>query len=561
MEDKFCLRQISSLEKVRLGDPQIEQEIFSKRVFRGERFSYQVAAWDLSNYMTELRVRVESPLSDYLKVYTVGQVPMDLPTFPFTKDEDYITKTPGLMPDILIPLEDHNHIIQIMGDAASALWIRLDVPKDLPGGEYPITVTVEKISEDEMGSKGPGEGEREIHEKTMTIEVLPITMPEQKLVFTQWMHTDCIATAHNVPVYSEAHWDLIDKYMACAADTGINSMLMPIITPPLDTAYGVYRPCVQLVDIEKKGNQYTFNFDKVHRWIALCKKNGIKYYETAHLFTQWGMFYTPNIMVTENGKTDYLFRWGVPSDSPEYEEFLMQFLPQLIEVLNEEGITEYTYVHVSDEARGDHVATYERIVKRIKPILGGIKRIDALSHYEFYEKGLVDVPVTSTSKIAPFLEHHIESQWAYYCCSQHEKVGNRFLAMPSYRNRILGLQLYKYKIQGFLQWAFNYYNSRCSTYPINPYLTTSADMTFPSGDPFSVYPGHNGPLLSLRTMVFYDALQDVAVCCLLEEKIGHEKVVKLIEQEAGMELKFDEYPRNAEFLLKIREEMIDRILS
>ncbi len=560
--NSFYLRQISSLEKVRLNDPQIENEIFSKRVFLGERFSYQVAAWELSNKnMTELRIRIESPLKEHIKAYAVANVPMDLPTFPFCNDDDYITKEPGLMPDLLIPIEEHNNVIEIMTGAAGTIWIRLDVPKDFPAGTYPITVSAEKITEDEIGSKGPGQGDGEYHEVTMTIEVLPIALPDQKLIFTQWFHTDCIATVHDVPVYSEEHWDLIDKYMACAADTGINMMLMPVITPPLDTMYGIYRPCVQLVDIEKKGDTYLFNFDKVHRWISLCKKNGIKYYETSHLFSQWGMLYTPNIMVTENGKTDYLFKWGVPSDSPDYQEFLRQFIPQLIEVFRQEGIAEFTFFHISDEPKGDHIATYERIATMIKPLMGDIKLMDALSHYEFYEKGLLDIPVACTTKIGPFLEHHLENQWTYYCCSQYEKVSNRFLAMPSYRNRVIGLQLFKYNIQGFLQWAFNYYNSRCSIYPINPFLTTSADLTFPSGDAFSVYPGRNGPQLSLRTLVFYDAIQDIAVCRLLEEEIGHDAVVQLIESEAGMELKFDAYPKSADFLLTLREKMIDRILT
>lgn len=556
----FCLRQISSLEKVRLHDPIIEGELFHKRVFRGERFSYQIGLWDLKNYMTELRVQIRSPLAAHITAYKAVNAPMDLPTFPFCKDEDYITREPGLMPDLLVPLEQHNGIVQIMAGAAGAVWVRLDVPRDYPAGEYTITLSAEKISDQEMSSNGPGEGERECLEKTMTVEVLPITLPEQELIFTQWLHTDCIATVHGVPVYSEEHWALIDKYMACAADTGINMLLMPVITPPLDTMYGVYRPCVQLVDIEKQGDSYRFGFDKVRRWISLCKKNGIRYYETAHLFSQWGMVFTPNILVTENGKTDYRFCWGVPSDSPDYMAFLQQFLPQLIRVLEEEGVAQYTQFHISDEPRGEHIATYERIVGMVRPLLGKIKLMDALSHYEFYERGLVDVPVTCTTKIGPFLERHIEDQWAYYCCSQHEKVSNRFLAMPSYRNRIIGLQLYKYRIRGFAQWAFNFYNSRCSTYPINPYLTTSADLTFPSGDTFSVYPGPDGPLLSLRTLVFYDALQDIAVCRLLEKKLGHARVLALIEEEAGMELRFDAYPKSAEFLLRLREKMTDRIV-
>ena len=560
--DSFRLRQISSLEKVRLADPEIQQEIFTKRVFRGERFSYQIGAWELSGKnMTELRICIDSPLKAYIKAYAVANVPMDLPTFPFCRDDDYITREPGLMPDLLIPLEEHNNVIEIMTGAAGAIWIRLDVPGDFPAGKYPITVSAEKITEEEISSNGPGQRDGEYHETTMTIEVVPVTLPEQQLIFSQWFYADCIANAHGVEVYSEAHWDLIDKYMQCAVDTGMNMLLLPVITPPVDTMYGVYRPCVQLVDIEKQGDTYLFNFDKVRRWISLCKKNGIKYYETSHLFSQWGMKYTPNIMVTENGKKDYYFKWGVSSDSPEYEEFLRQFLPQLIQVYKDEGIDKVAYFHLSDEPKGDHLATYERISAMMKPLLGDMKRVDALSHYEFYEQGLVDIPVSCTTKIGPFLERPLKDRWTYYCCSQYEDVSNRFLAMPSYRNRVIGLQLYKYNFNGFLQWGFNFYNSRCSIYPINPFLTTSADLTFPSGDPFSVYPGRTGPQLSLRTLVFYDALQDMEVCRLLEEKIGHDAVVALIEQEAGMSLEFNAYPKSADFLLNLREKMMDMILA
>lgn len=559
--NSFCLKQVSSLEKIRLSDLPIEQEVNTKRAFRGERFSYQIGIWDFSNRITELRIQVQSSISEYLSVYAVGNVPMDLPTYPYCEDEDYITKESGIMPDILLPLEEKNNIVQVINGSAGAIWIRLDIPDDFPAGKYPITISAEKISNEEMTSNGPGPVEREIHEKTMVVEVLPITLPEQKLIYSQWLHVDCIATAHRVPVYSEEHWTLIDKYIACAVDTGINMMLMPVVTPPLDTMYGVYRPCVQLVDIEKTGNVYSFNFDKVRRWISICKKNGIRYYEICHLFSQWGMAYTPNIKVCDKGKDVYLFKWGVPFDSPDYQQFLQQFVPQLINVLRTEEIAEYTYFHISDEPNGEHLGKYEKSAAIIKPLLGECKLLDALSNFEFYEKGLLDIPVTSTSRIEPFLERRLENQWAYYCCSQYEKVSNRFLAMPSYRNRILGLQLYKYSIQGFLHWGFNYYNSRCSTYQVNPYLTTSADLTFPSGDPFSVYPGSNGPMLSLRTMVFHEALQDISVCRLLEEKIGHDAVVSLIDQEAEMPIKFDEYPKRADYLLRLREIMIDTILQ
>ena len=46
---------------------------------------------------------------------------------------------------------------------------------------------------------------------------------------------------------------------------------------------------------------------------------------------------------------------------------------------------------------------------------------------------------------------------------------NRFIAMPSGRNRVGGFLLYKYGINGFLHWGFNFYYSQnifCITRPV-----------------------------------------------------------------------------------------------
>ena len=115
---------------------------------------------------------------------------------------------------------------------------------------------------------------------------------------------------------------------------------------------------------------------------------------------------------------------------------------------------------------------------------------------------------------------NMEFRAAHGCYDLEKKVGNRFLAMPSYRNRILGLQLYKFDIEGFLQWGYNFYYAQLSRGLINPYLTTSSEKAFPAGDPFSVYPVKDGAAPSLRAVIFKEALNDVEVCRKLEQYIG-----------------------------------------
>ena len=133
------------------------------------------------------------------------------------------------------------------------------------------------------------------------------------------------------------------------------------------------------------------------------------------------------------------------------------------------------------------------------------------------------------------------------------------MAMPSDRVRILGILLYKFDIKGFLHWGLNFYNGEVSRYNINPYVTTSGDGRFPSGDPFILYPSENGAYGSIRGKVTFDAITDMNVCRTLEEYIGRDAVVKLIDECAGMNVDFENYPADKEYLPSLREKMIEML--
>ena len=542
------VQQISALEKVRENDQLKFGEIHKISALAGERVSYQICME--AGYAQMIRVSVESPLADSVKLYRVREACMDAPVTTNVAPEDYITLEPGLMPDILIPMEETDYKLSI-GKYVTTMWVKVDVPADTKPGKYSVKVAI-------AANNYGGEPACVVYE-SMTIEVVGAVMPEQKLIYTRWFYADCIAVAHNVEVYSEEHWALIDKYIAAASDMGINMILVPVHTPPLDTEVGTARPCVQLVDIEKKGDTYEFSFCKFKRFIDICKKNGIKYFEIAHMFSQWGAEFAPNIMVTENGKKDYMFGWHVAADSDEYVSFLKQYIAAISQELVNEGISENTYFHISDEPTENTVETYKRASQIIRPLIGNSKTFDALSNYIYCEQGLIECPVTSVSHIHEFLEHDLPNQWTYYCCGPQEVFTNSFMAMPSYRTRILGFLLYKYNIKGFLHWGFNFYNACRSVYPIDPYQTTSGDHAYPSGDPFIVYPAKDGVYSSLRGEVTFEAIQDMRICCALEELVGREKVVSMIDEAAGFDLRFDHYPRNKEYLEKLRADMVNMI--
>ena len=168
--------------------------------------------------------------------------------------------------------------------------------------------------------------------------------------------------------------------------------------------------------------------------------------------------------------------------------------------------------------------------------------------------GIIEHPIPANNKIAPFLAENIPGLWTYYCVSQPINVSNRFHAMPNWRTRSIGMQMFKYNIAGFLQWGYNFYNNQFSGDPINPFYEQSADYAFQGGDAFSVYPAMDGTALeSPRIVVFYEALQDIKAMKLAEKLTSHEQVVAAIEDAYGQAITFDTCAKSSEAMHRVRE--------
>ncbi len=307
----------------------------------------------------------------------------------------------------------------------------------------------------------------------------------------------------------------------------------------------------------KDGTYYKFGFDKFERWIDICLKNSIRYFEHSHFFTQWGAEFAPKVMVYENDEYKRLFGWDTPATGEEYTNFLHQYIPELISYLKEKGIDKMMYYHISDEPILTQINSYAKARELVEDSLKGYKIFDALSDYDFYQQGILSTPVVSTESIDKFIGN-VDDLRAYYTGYQCVGQSNRLISMPSARNRILGTHLYKYDIKGFLHWGYNFYYTRLCKEEYNPLLTTDGSGDFPSGTAYMVYPGEDGPIESLRLIVFNEALQDFRAMQLLETFIGKEAVVKIIEDGID-KITFSDYPHSSKYLLDMRNRINDEI--
>lgn len=532
MENKLTLQTVSSLEKVFPDQPFVPAIPLSEdTMLLNERYAFQIAYYLEAFFAVEATLQISGELAPYVTVRKVECVPCMHPSDP--DQDDYVLRlTPGLYPDLLKPVEGS---LSLYSHAWSSLWVTVDESCPLPAGEYPLVFTF-KNGEEQLGSC------------EFTVHRLDTKLPEQKLIYTQWLHADCIANYYKVSVFSEEHWHLVEQYIRTAVHYGINMLLTPLFTLPLDTAIGGERLTAQLVDVFCEADGYRFGFEKLDKWIDLSQKCGIRYFEFSHLFTQWGAKAAPKIMGMKNGELVKLFGWETAATESAYPRFLQAFLPELMAFIRKKGIEEICYFHLSDEPIGEHLENYKAAKAAVKPYIGNRPIMDACSSYDYYEDGLMDIPVCCSNKIEPFLEHNVPDLWTYYCCSQRQEVSNHFICMPSVRNRILGLQLYVHNIVGFLHWGFNFWNTRLSVRTIDPYRTTDGEGGFPAGDPFIVYPAGDGAFGSIRAEVFYEGLQDMRLLQLLDQKLGREGVQSLI----GEQITFKQYPHDEQWLYNLR---------
>ncbi len=528
------IKVISSLEKLYDTDKIPAGELKSFSILKNEKKSFQVAVD--ANSETEVQLKIESNFRK-VRAYSVENIKSDLPMWKKGADDYYRFSESGYYPDLLLPVEDKVNLKK----GVNAFWFEVD-GADCEAGTHKISVS---IGEDTV---------------SVDCEVIDAELDFGDFVYTNWFHSDCLMSHYGFEAFSDEYWRVVENFLKTAREYGMNCVLTPIFTPALDTQKGKERPTVQLVDVTVKKGVYSFNFDKLTKWIEMCRRCDVEYFELSHFYTQWGARHAPKVMATVDGEYKRIFGWNTRANSRKYKNFLSALSIELKKYIEERNLKDKVLIHVSDEPNKSMMRTYKKASAHIHRLYEGYKIVDALSDYSFYEKKIVSNPIPANDHIDHFLGK-VENLWVYYCSAQKNHcVSNRFFCNDSIRTRVIGYQMYKFDIKGFLHWGYNFYYKRLSKGVIDPFKDSDAGKAFPSGDSYIVYPAKDGTAYhSLRLKVFYDALQDMAALRALEKLSDKKTCMNIIEQKGKINLTFKEYPHEDTWLLGTREEVNQKI--
>ncbi|MHB9069633.1 MAG: DUF4091 domain-containing protein [Sedimentisphaerales bacterium] len=478
------------------------------------------------------KITLNGGFAKYCSVRLAGLVPLkDHSTFsPSNLLEGY---APGFVPDPLLESFEEERFEK---NRSRSYWVTVRLPNQ--SGKNNIKVTIDD------GTKK--------YSVEAIIRILPAKLPKLNIPVTHWFYSDAIADWYKVEPFGEEYWRLVEKYFKNLVDHNQNTIYTPLFTPPLDGKKRI----IQLVGvIESVSGKYTFGWGRLRKWVKLAKACGFEYFEMTHLFSQWGAKYAINILVSKQkgGKLKPLCKKQTEGTGKVYRNFLQQFLPALIKFLKRENIFNKCIFHLSDEPEMPHIEQYRKAREMFRQIAPEIKITEALSSIEFHRQGLVDNPVPNIGALSDFIKNGV-CTWTYYCCGPRLKFPNRFLDFPLYRLRILGLQMFRFELQGFLHWGGNYWYRHGTTELIDPYLVNDGAYwpVWFAGDTFVIYPGKNGPIDSLRWEVYRELFDDYRLLCLASQVVGKEQVMKLLT-EIRMP---DDYPQKADYIRHIRSSAI-----
>jgi hypothetical protein len=429
-----------------------------------------------------------------------------------------------------------------------AVHVRIRVPADLAPGTHKGTVTAYRQT-------GFGDEER-CWQGSIRLRIAEAALPdvaEWHYHLDLWQHYTAVARSHRVPLWSDAHFALIDRYMASLAQLGQKALTVIAAEIPWsgqrcfrDRTYPSYLFEHAIVDVHRDTAR-TLHIDlgKLDRLLALAARHGIdREIEVLGLLNIW---------------VDEAFGFGaVAPDAPDairvrcYDQEtgtwtylrtageLRTYIRAVHDGLAERGLLERTRITADEPS---DLSLFRERLAFLKAAAPGFTFKVAINHYEFMQDApeIADaVPTLAlacrdralTARLADQL-HAVDGKLLWYVCC-NPPVPNTFLHSPLVEGELIGWLTHALHLDGFLRWAF-------CLWPAEPWRRVSWRAPhWNAGDMFFVLPGRDGaPVETLRYEAMRAAAQDFELLKLVERALPRDQALSTIQAAMDVILRPD----------------------
>ena len=309
----------------------------------------------------------------------------------------------------------------------------------------------------------------------VSIEVSPVTVPEESLVMIVGYSRGCVCEYHHVKADTPEFEQLDTAYLKMLRRMHQNMLYCP-------------KPkAIPLGD-----NKYDFDFSAMEEFLSKAISLGYTRFNFGLGFRQsWS---ASTILVD-----------GMPSMSFECYCYLAQMLPKLVEFLRGHGWLDKFIMGIADEPNTHNATEYRALCSLVRKFAPEIKLLDAMSFGPVH--GAIDIWIPLN---AEYQQHRNEIEtfrtygdeiWFYDCCGPRGgDYINRFIDYPLLATRYHFWAGYLYNLTGYLHWAANIYMPGQNPFEQSCPEHHNADSMcyLPAGDTHVVYPGEGEPWMSVR---------------------------------------------------------------
>ncbi len=423
--------------------------------------------------------------------------------------------------DILL----NNEVVKADKRRTQLVWVEVEIPASVDAGVYKgqIDIYMHKMFE----------AEKKMETLSFIIDVRNVLMPEPseyKFHLDLWQHNSNIARKHEVVLWSDEHFKVLERYIASLANLG--QKVVTVIASEIpwsgqrcitDTAYPSDLFEYSMIHVKKDSDgAYIYNFDTMQRYIDLCSKYGIdSEIEVFGLVGIWAHIDFGYGTVAADYPDAVRIRYYDCKDScykfVNKAEDIKKYITAIEQYFIQNNLIEKVRI-IADEPAD--MELYRQRLDILKEVAPSFKYKTAINHAsfigEFREQVSDFVPgmgcVSSEWDLICDMKKKTDAKFHWYvCCGPN--YPNTFIRSHLLESRFIGYLTSYMNFDGFLRWNY-------TVWPEKPREKLRyKSPNWKAGDMNFVYPSNDGrPILTVRYKNLKRGIEEFELIRILKEK-------------------------------------------
>lgn len=417
-----------------------------------------------------------------------------------------------------------------------AVWVECHATEDTRPGIYHGKIR--------LYSHTLFEDERTAGECSFSLTVKDWMLPEPKeyqFYLDLWQHNANIARRYQVPLWSDEHFAILDRYLHSLAQLGQKAVTAVVSEIPWSGQYSFRdrEPAdlfeYSMVRITRETNgRFSYDFSALDRYVQMAEQHGIA--AEIELFGLLGIWqdeeagygsvmadHPDGVRIRYYDQSSCTFRFI--RKRADFDAYVQALHHHLID----KGWIERVRV-LADEPKD--FALFQKQLAALQEAAPSFRYKLAIHRTEFIQKNpgpihdyvpILNCVAAEYTRLLD-LKRQLPGKILFYVCC-YPDFPNTFLSSPPLESRVIPWLVEKLQLDGFLRWNY-------TVWPESPLEKLSYRAPgWKAGDMNFVYPGAAGkPLLSLRYKWLQRGIRDYELMQLLKRSGQSEKVENLLNR-------------------------------